>query len=59
MQKVLAIFMGPLLGYALTTAIMNPSSIAAAGAFVGAGLFAVAISLCRDGAVPSAPCQEG
>jgi hypothetical protein len=47
-KRVFWICIGPLMGYGLTAGIINSQSISAAGAFVGAGLFAVAIALYRD-----------
>ncbi|MGG5276374.1 hypothetical protein [Pseudomonas syringae pv. coryli] len=46
--RILLICTGPILGFAITQGIMNPNSIAAAGAFVGAGLYGVAIALCAN-----------
>jgi hypothetical protein len=49
---------GLLLGHAFTAGILNTGSISAAGGFIGAGLFAVAISFCRDSAtVPQATAE--
>lgn len=44
------ICIGLLLGHGITSGIMNPGSISAAGAAVGAGLFSIAIALSRDSA---------
>lgn len=52
-SHVLWLCVGPLIGHGLASGIMNPGSVSAAGAFIGAGLFGVAIALCRDSA--SAP----
>lgn len=43
------ICLGPLMAHGLVGGILNGESISAAGAFIGAGLFAVAIALCGDG----------
>lgn len=42
------ICIGLLLGHAITAGIINTGSISAAGAFIGAGLFAVAVALCGN-----------
>lgn len=50
MKKFFVICIGPLLAHGLSSGILNPSSVSAAGAFVCAGLFAIAIALLPKGA---------
>lgn len=57
-SHVLWICLGPLIGHGLASGIMNPGSVSAAGAFVGAGLFGIAIALCRDPASTPVPSED-